>query len=144
MGATIQLNWDVSDLSFNYFLYLKKSHKSSKKDKKWKRIDEKGVAEIIVTDKDFECQLRKFTLLGWKTLGVYQPEVRVLDVQTPLAAIDIPEIAFKRKPSIALNGFLPKFKNPGMRMFLPSLPVIDYSQGNSNTPEIQDEKPIIK
>jgi hypothetical protein len=54
LGSTIQLNWNCEHLRFNYFLYLKKSHKSSSKDRKLSRIAEKGSVNITVTDRNFE------------------------------------------------------------------------------------------
>ena len=134
LGSTVQLNWDVSNLRFNYFLYLKKSHKASNTDKKWKRIDEKGSQEIIVTDKDFECKLRKLTFLGWKTIGTYKPEVRILDVQTPASQLNIPQIVLSKRPSLKLRLSLPKFKKPGLRIHLPTSPVIPVIQYENEEP----------
>lgn len=141
LGSTIQLNWSCEHLRFNYFLYLKKSHKSSSKDRKLMRIAEKGSLNITVTDRNFECHLRKFTLFGWKTLASYKPEVIELHLDVPQSIIAVPRVSIKKRPKISIKVFSPRIKQPGLRIVLPQPPVIDYAtddlKDNPTTNQIQ-------
>ncbi len=126
LGSTIQLNWNCEELRFKFFLYLKKSHKLSRKDRKLTRIGEKGSVNVTVTDRNFECHLRKFTLFGWKTLASYKPQVFELHVETPDLKIMVPRANLNKRPNVLIKLFPPKIKQLGLQVILPQAPVIDY------------------
>jgi hypothetical protein len=131
IGSTVKIRWDMSRLSSHWFLFLYQSspHLSFRKRYTW--ISSVGESELVVSDQNYRCEIRQFTLFGWKTRDQYLPKVRVVDIIPIETRIVAPtgKFDFSRMNSIKLKPT--QFRANAMNLHMPNVKV---SLPNCNEP----------
>ena len=131
LGSTVKIRWDMSRLSSHWFLFL---YQSSPHLHFWKRytwISSEGESELVVSDQNYRCEIRQFTLFGWKTRDQYLPKVRVVAIIPNETRILAPtgKFDFSRMNSIKLKTA--QFRANSMNLHIPTMKV---SLPNCNEP----------
>jgi hypothetical protein len=131
IGTTVKIRWDMSRLSSQWFLFL---YQSSPHLHLWKRytwISSEGESEIVVNNRNYRCEIRQFTLFGWKIRDQYLPKVRIVDIIPAETRILAPagKFDFSRMNNIKLKPT--QFRANSMNLYIPQVKV---SLPNCNEP----------
>ena len=123
IGSTVKIRWDLSQLSFPWFIFLHQSTPHLSLLKRYTWIPSSGESKVIVSDKNYRCELRQFTFLGWKTREEYRPEVRDVAVLTKKTQITSPKglFDFSRLQNLSVSAV--KFRRKSMRVHIPNVKV---------------------
>ena len=123
IGSTVKIRWDMSDLSTHWFLFL---YQSSPHLAFWKRytwISSKGETELVVSDQNYRCEIRQFTLLGWKTCEQYLPKVRIVDIIPTETLILAPSGKFNYSRMNTIELKPAQFQANAMNLHIPNVTV---------------------
>ena len=123
IGSTVKIRWDVSQLSFPWFIFLYQSTPHLSLFKRYAWISSIGESEVVVSDKHYRCELRQLTFLGWKTREKYIPEVRDVAVLPKKTAISSPAANFDFSRLKNISGSAVKFRGNAMNIHIPNVKV---------------------
>lgn len=131
IGSSVKIRWDLSSLSSQWFLFLYQSSPHLPFRKRYTWISSVGESELIVSDQNYRCEIRQFTLFGWKTRDQYLPKVRVVDILPNETRILAPvgRFDFSRMNKIKLKPT--QFRANAMNLHIPNVKV---SLPNFNEP----------
>jgi len=123
IGSTVKIRWDLSQLSFPWFIFLYQSTSHLSLLKRYTWIPSSGESKVIVSDKNYRCELRQFTFLGWKTRENYRPEVRDVVVLPKKTKISIPkgQFDFSRLQNLSVSAM--KLRGNSMHIHIPNVKV---------------------
>jgi hypothetical protein len=123
IGSTVKVRWDLSQLSFPWFIFLYQSTPHLSLLKRYTWISSSGESEVIVSDKNYRCELRQFTFLGWRTREKYTPEVRDVAVLPKKTQISSPKTNFDFSRLQNLSSSAVKFRGNSMHVRIPNVKV---------------------
>jgi hypothetical protein len=123
IGSTVKIRWDISQLSFPWFIFLYQSTPHLSLFKRYTWISSIGESEVVVSAKYYRCELRQLTFLGWKTREKYIPEVRDVAVLPKKTTISSPAANFDFLRLKNLSGSAVKFRENSMNIRIPNVKV---------------------
>ena len=123
IGSTVKIRWDLSQLTFPWFIFLYQSTPHLSLLKRYSWIPSSGESEVIVSDKNYRCELRQFTFLGWKKREKFTPEVRDVAFLPKKIQISSPKINFDFSRLQKLSGSAVKFRGNSMNVHIPNVKV---------------------